>query len=162
MHIYIMKNLIMIIILLIVIYSSLYFIFNEEITIQQIEKKNLSLNILINKQPIIIEDKLNKKDINNLFNYNIIEYPKIDKIWNRNNYKYLIITSINDTSIFISNPKKIKFESPNEKDIVIDIQLKKNQSLILSFKWYYSLINNDDIEIYGIHDYITYGLNFIF
>lgn len=157
-----MKNLVLIITLLIVLYSSLYFIFKEEITIQQIQKNNISLDILINKQPIIIEDKLNKKEINDLFKYNIIEYPNVNNIWNRNQYKYILITAINNTNIFISNPKKIKFETPNEKDIVIDIQLKKNQSLILSFKWYYSLINNEDIEIYGIHDYITYGLNFIF
>ena len=79
-----MKNLLLIIILLIVVYSSLYFIFKEEIVIQQINKNNLSLDILINKQPIVIEDKLTEKEINNLFNYNIIEYPKYNKIWERN------------------------------------------------------------------------------
>ena len=58
--------------------------------------------------------------------------------------------------------KKLKFETPTENDIVIDIQLKKDQTLILSFKWYYSLIEKEDVKLYGIHDYITYGLNFIF
>ena len=65
-------------------------------------------------------------------------------------------------NIFISNPKKLKFETPTENDIVIDIQLKKDQTVILSFKWYYSLIEKEDVKLYGIHDYITYGLNFIF
>lgn len=157
-----MKNLLLIIILLIVLYSSLYFIFKEEIVIQQINKNNISLEILINKQPIVIEDKLTKKEINNLFNYNIIEYPTYNKIWERNKYKYLLIYALNDTNIFISNPKKLKFEIPTENDTVIDIQLKKNQTLIISFKWYYSLIEKEDIKLYGIHDYITYGLNFIF
>lgn len=157
-----MKNLLLIIILLIVLYSSLYFIFKEEIIIQQINKNNISLDILINKQPIVIEDKLTEKEINNLFNYNIIEYPAYNKIWERNKYKYLLIYALNDTNIFISNPKKLKFETPTENDIVIDIQLKKNQTLIISFKWYYSLIEKEDIKLYGIHDYITYGLNFIF
>lgn len=157
-----MKNLLLIIILLIVLYSSLYFIFKEEIVIQQINKNNISLDILINKQPIVIEDKLTEKEINNLFNYNIIEYPTYNKIWERNQYKYLLIYALNDTNIFISNPKKLKFETPTENDIVIDIQLKKNQTLIISFKWYYSLIEKEDVKLYGIHDYITYGLNFIF
>lgn len=158
-----MKNLLLIIILLIILYSSLYFIFKEEIIIQQIKKNNITLDILISKQPILIEDKLIKKEIEYLFKYNIIEYPQIyDKIWNRNQYKYILIHALNDTNVFISNPKKIKFEIPLENDTVIDIELKKNQTLILSFKWYYSLINKEDIKIYGIHDYITYGLNFIF
>lgn len=157
-----MKNLLLIIILFIVLYSSLYFIFKEEIVIQQINKNNISLDILINKQPIVIEDKLTKKEINNLFNYNIIEYPIYNKIWQRNQYKYLLICALNDTNIFISNPKKLKFETPTENDIVIDIQLKKDQTVILSFKWYYSLIEKEDVKLYGIHDYITYGLNFIF
>ena len=103
-----MKNLLLIIILFIVLYSSLYFIFKEEIVIQQINKNNISLDILINKQPIVIEDKLTKKEINNLFNYNIIEYPTYNKIWQRNQYKYLLICALNDTNIFISNPKKTK------------------------------------------------------
>jgi hypothetical protein len=157
-----MKNLLLIIILLIVVYSSLYFIFKEEIVIQQINKKNISLDILINKQPIVIEDKLTENEINNLFKYNIIEYPIYNRIWERNQYKYLIICALNNTNIFISNPKKLKFEIPTENDTIIDIQLKKNQTLILSYKWYYSLINKEDIKIYGIHDYITYMLNFIF
>lgn len=157
-----MKNLLLIIILLIILYSSLYFIFKEEIIIQQIKKKNITLDILINKQPIVIEDKFTQKEIKNIFQYNIIEYPIYNKIWERNQYKYILFYAINDTNIFISNPKKLKFEIPTENDIVIDIQLKKNQTLILSFKWYYSLINKEDIKIYGIHDYITYGLNFIF
>jgi len=158
-----MKNLLLIIILLIILYSSLYFIFKEEIIIQQIKKINITLDILISKQPIIIEDKLTQKEIENLFKYNIIEYPPIyDKIWNRNQYKYILIYALNDTNVFISNPKKIKIEIPLENDIVIDIQLKRNQTLLISFKWYYSLINKGDIKIYGIHDYITYGLNFIF
>jgi hypothetical protein len=157
-----MKNLLLIIILLILVYSSLYFIFKEEIIIQQIKKNNITLDVLINKQPTIIEDKLTQKEIKNIFQYNIIEYPISQELWNRNQYKYLLIYGLNDNNIFISNPKKLKFEIPKENDIVIDIQLKKNQTLILSFKWYYSLINNKDIKIYGIHDYITYGLNFIF
>lgn len=157
-----MKNLLLIIILLIVLYSSLYFIFKEEIVIQQINKNNISLDILINKQPIVIEDKLTKKEIKNLFYNNIIEYPTYNKIWERNQYKYLLIYALNDTNIFISNPKKLKFEIPKENDTVIDIQLKKDQTLIISFKWYYSLIEKEDVKIYGIHDYITYGLNFIF
>jgi hypothetical protein len=157
-----MKNLILIIILLLIIYSSLYFIFKDEIIMQQVKKNNITLDLLISKQPIIVEDKLTNKEIKNLFEYNIIERPISDKIWNRNQYKYLLIKSLNNTNVFISNPKKIKYETPVESDIVIDIQLKKNQSLILPFKWYYSLININDIEMYGIHDYITYGLNFIF
>jgi hypothetical protein len=52
-----MKNLILIIILLLIIYSSLYFIFKDEIIMQQVKKNNITLDLLISKQPIVVEDK---------------------------------------------------------------------------------------------------------
>ena len=78
--------------------------------------------------------------------------------------KYTLIYAKIDISIFISNPKYFSTKIPNENDTVIEIKLKKYNSLILPFKWYNSLNeeNKDTVIIQGIHDYITYILSIIF
>ena len=157
-----MRNIIYLFIVLLIIYSLCYFIFNNEIELLQIEKNNLTMDLLIQKNPIIIQNNIDLDFIKSIFKNNIINLIKPNEQWNRNNFKYVIIIPITDTNIFISKPKKIKYEIPNKDEILIDVKLKKNNSILLPFKWYYSLNNIDDVMIIGIHDYITYLLKFIF
>jgi archaellin len=157
-----MNKLIIILILILIIYTSCYFIFNEEISILQLKKNKLKIENLLSKQPIIIEDNIDNKFIKETFKYNIISEYKAKKIWERTNYKYTIIYSLKDTTIFISNPKELKTKIPNKKDIIIEIKLKKGRSIIIPFKWYYSLENKNYVRIYGIDDYITYIFGTIF
>ena len=157
-----MRNIIYLFIVLLIIYSLCYFIFNNEIELLQIEKNNLTMDLLIQKNPIIIQNNIDLDFIKSIFKNNIINIIKPNELWNRNNSKYIIIIPITDTNIFISKPKKIKYEIPNKDEIIIDVKLKKNNSILLPFKWYYSLNNVDDVMAIGIHDYITYLLKFIF
>lgn len=158
-----MKKILLAIVLIIaIIYSLCYLIFPEEIVLLQVKKENLSIDNLLSKQPIIIENKINREYIDKIFKFNLISKIKKNNIWNRTNNKYTLFFAKNDTTIFISNPKKIKYEEPTKNDIVIEIKIKKDQSLILPYKWYYSLDNKNQIIKYGIHDYITYIYNIIF
>lgn len=157
-----MRNIIYLFIVLLIIYSLCYFIFNNEIELLQIDKNNLTMDLLIQKNPIIIQNNIDLEFINSIFKNNIINTIKPNELWNRNNFKYAIIIPVTDTNIFISKPKKIKYEIPNKDEILIDVKLKKNNSILLPFKWYYSLNNKEDVMVIGIHDYITYLLKFIF
>jgi hypothetical protein len=157
-----MRNIIYLFIVLLIIYSLCYFIFNNEIELLQIDKNNLTMDLLIQKNPIIIQNNIDLEFINYIFKNNIINTIKPNELWNRNNFKYAIIIPVTDTNIFISKPKKIKYEIPNKDEILIDVKLKKNNSILLPFKWYYSLNNIEDVMVIGIHDYITYLLKFIF
>jgi hypothetical protein len=156
------KILLAIVLIIIIIYSLCYLIFPEEIVLLQVKKENLSIDNLLSKQPIIIENKINREYIDKIFKFNLISKIKKNNIWNRTNNKYTLFFAKNDTTIFINNPKKIKYEEPTKNDIVIEIKIKKDQSLILPYKWYYSLDNKNQIIKYGIHDYITYIYNIIF
>ena len=145
-------------IILLLIYCYCYFIFNFDITILQTSLNDFNFNLLYQKQPLIIEDKI--IDYNNLvsswFKQNII-YDNISyncNFWNTNNFKYLFIYSINDTEILLNKPN-IKKIIPDETDQIVSIQLYTNQCLILPFKWKYFIENNNDLIIIGIHDYIT-------
>tara|TARA_B000000441_G_C21724243_1_gene341304 strand:+ start:804 stop:1277 length:474 start_codon:yes stop_codon:yes gene_type:complete len=156
-----LKKIIYYILIILIIYSLCYYIFSDEIIILQVEKNKLNIDNLLSKKPIVIYDKIDKEFINNTFKYNLIYKYNSDKIWERTKYKYTILYAKNNTNIFITNPDKIKDKIPDENDTIIDMKLNKNQSIILPFKWYYSLENKNNIIEYGIHDYITYLLSFI-
>lgn len=151
-------------IILLLLYIYCYFIFTSVITILQTNINDFKLDLLYQRQPIVINDKI--KDINNILNLwfkqNIIDY-NIDinnDSWITNKYKYLYFYSINDdTEIFLSKPN-INEKIPNQNEKIINIKLKQFQSLIIPFKWKYYIDNKNFIKLYGIHDYITYFLAF--
>lgn len=171
-------NYIFLFILLIIIYASLYYIYNDELIIYQVESSHFDFNLLYNKQPIIIQDSIKNIDeiLVNWFNYNIIEYDvNIPNIWNWNinNFKYFLIYADaqeeNSIEITLGNPlTKHKNNVPISPDIISDynqklttILLNKNKLLIIPFKWFYHLnIISGNPRFFGIHDYITYGLSF--
>ena len=75
----------------------------------------------------------------------------------------MFLHCLNDCEILLYQAgQKIINNIPDTKEPILIIKLKKNQSLIIPFKWYYYIKNNDNI-IYtnniGIHDYITYICN---
>jgi hypothetical protein len=78
-------------IFLLLIYTSFYYIFIDEISIYQVSINNFDFELLYKKQPIVISDYIS--DINyilaNWFNYNIIYNLNNNYIWQKNKYKYL-------------------------------------------------------------------------
>ena len=144
-----------------IIFIMLFYISRRNIYIQ-LKKNKLNIDNLLSKQPIVIEDDIDSTFIKNIFKYNKIFKFNSKNLWERTQFKYTLLYAKNDTNIFISNPKQFKNIIPNVDDIVINIKLNKNKSIILPFKWYYSLDNKNNILIYGIHDYITLFFSFIF
>ena len=145
------------IIVFIIILCFCYFVYPSNITIHQLSLDNFNFDVLYNRQPIVIEDKL--VDINKIislwFDFNIIQYPIINSEWYRTQFKYTILQSTEDTEILLSNPyTNITNNKPNEDTKLVLIKLKENQFIILPFKWYFH--KNKNIKIIGIHDIITY------
>lgn len=160
---------ILILIILLIIYVYSYFIYNETLIILQSSLSDFNFDILLKKHPIVIQDKIQNiiPVIDSWFSHNIINNIIIDnKNWLINNYKYLIIYVNDDTNILIHQPNNNynNYNIPNENIPLIEIKLKKNQFIILPFKWRYKLDENinNNINIYGVHDYITYFLHTIF
>lgn len=153
-----------IIVLMIFLYIYCYFIYPNYISILQTSLKEFEFNLLFKKQPLVIQDKL--KDVLSIlqawFSPNIINDTIFDKnkLWNINKYKYLYCYALEDTEILLYSPKnKVINDTPNNDEPIIEIKLKKSQSLIIPYHWYYNIKNIDSIKLYGIHDYITYLIN---
>jgi hypothetical protein len=159
MNLYIIPIIILIILIL---YSLCYFIYPTSIIILQTTLNEFNFNQLLQKQPLVIGDKI--ADVNTLleswFGPNIINiYNPYQYIWNMNNYKYMFIYSQEDTEILLLQAgKKLINNNPDNKDTILAIKLYKNQSLIIPFKWHF-YYDKQNIKIYGIHDYITYMIN---
>ncbi len=161
-----------IIIIIISIYIYCYYIFPSSVSILQSNINEFELSTLQQRQPIVINDCLQEKEklIQLWFKYNLI-YPlnssNLIKQWIHNPYKYLFINPNIDKEIIIYKASNDSLP-PNQDEQIIAIKLKKNQSLILPFKWKYYIdidINDDNnlekkVDIYGLHDYITFFLSF--
>jgi hypothetical protein len=144
-------------IFLLLIYTSFYYIFIDEISIYQVSINNFDFELLYKKQPIVISDYIS--DINyilaNWFNYNIIYNLNNNYIWQKNKYKYLFVQSIpdNPAEIYLCNPSSKITNGIPDKDSNITSILLNNKSIIIPFNWNYYISGNTNM--YGIHDYIT-------
>jgi len=154
------------VIVFILAYIYCYFIYPSYISIIQTSLEDFDFNLLLKRQPIVIEDRI--KDvinvINSWFSPNIIQDIQFDtkRIWNVNSHKYLYVYTLIDSELLLfAHGNKVIDDVPDSNESVIAIQLKANQSAIIPFRWYYSIKNIDDVKLYGIHDYITYALDFI-
>ena len=143
------------IIAVIAIYACLYYIFTEDLIIYQTDLAHFDLNMLYNKQPIIIEDQVQKprEILSSWFNVNFIEETVATDIWTRNNYKYLMICSGETLSEITLCPPRSTPETSTE---LTTIKLKNNKILIVPFKYYFNIQGH--VRMYGIDDYITYAL----
>jgi len=155
-------NLFIIIIIIILIYISCYFIFPPSVQILQTTITDFNFPVLYTRQPIVIYDYLQEKEelINSWFKFNYKKNLEIqENQWIYNKYKYLFISANIDTEIIIYKAS-ISSKIPTENDSIIAIKLKKDQSLILPYRWKY--YHNNDINIWGIHDLITFFVSLVF
>jgi hypothetical protein len=167
-----------IIVFIILLYILCYYIHPSNIIILQSSIDNFNFDLLLQRYPLLIHDFIyNIEDILIFwFNNNIIKKKtKLceEKEWYLNPYKFLLFHSFEEKELLFSNPyTKLQYSGPAaSKDVnipdyryipttdsnIISIKIKKNQILIIPFKWY---IYNENIinkcNIYGIHDYITF------
>lgn len=161
-----MKIYFYIFLLIFILYSLCYFIYPTSIIILQTTLNEFNFNLLLQKQPLVIGDKIINIDdlINTWFSPNIINknYHNNTHKWEINKYKYLFLYTEIDTEILLSKAgTKLINGFPNEnKETILAIKLYKNQGLIIPFRWCYYIDNNNIIK-YGIHDYITYVIQII-
>lgn len=182
-----MKSLItFIIILIILIYIKYDLKYNQNTQLLQFTSDRISQDILFEKSPIIIEDRINNMlDFihnvipNHYFNKNNIKFDNIFKI-NKNLATYMIIYNTNNKPIdvYISNPsnkKKFRYVSSNSNNYSISnfnitdinnindtqfikIILHPKQSIILPKQWLF--IINKPTQLYSLFGLISYFISF--
>lgn len=158
-------KLFLIIIGIISAYVYCYFVFPTEISILQTSLKEFDFNLLHRRQPLVVQDYVDDVTglINAWFSSNIVDnniFFDHNRIWNINSHKYCYAYAVEDTEILVySAANKIVNDTPDNSEPVVAIKLKKYQSVVIPFKWCYHVKNKDSIKLYGIHDYVTWGLH---
>jgi len=151
-----------VVILLILVYLKFYTSVSTGIKIIQLSLTDLSPQIMLQKHPIILDEKIvNPMSLlQAVFKYLYI-YKRVKtsedgdpNIFRKNTSRFLIIYSNKDnSSIEIVNPSYVK----NLKEIppFIDVKLHANMCMILPFKWYYRLPSPSNIGTIALEDLIS-------
>jgi len=145
-------------------YLYCYFVFPSHISIIQTTLSSFNFNMLLERQPIVVDDTI--KDIlsviDSWFSSNIIQDAEINdkKTWNINRHKYLVCYTLDDDELLLYKAgNSVVNDVADDKEPIIAITLKKHQTVIVPFQWYYNIKNKDNFKLYGVHDYCTYILN---
>jgi hypothetical protein len=149
-----------IIIALLYVYISYYYRYPTKVSILQSRLNEFDLNLLNEKQPIVIEDRI--KDINEIrkawFKWNFKkEYNTYDTDkWYKNNFKYFLIHPQEDTEVFLYPPNKpVINNEPSPEEQIIVMKLKANQLLIVPYKWLNMIDKLQNVNFIGLNDIFT-------
>lgn len=150
-----------IIAIILILYACCYYIQPSSIVILQTTLSEFNFNLLLQKQPLVIGDKIIKINdlIKSWFSPNIISVHDFNikniNNWILNKNKYLLLHSNENTEVLLlQGGKKLINNEPSEKETILAIKLYENQSLIVPFRWYY-YCNTTNIKCFEINDYIS-------
>jgi len=164
-----MMKLFLLIIVLIILYAYCYFIFPKDLHILQTSVRDFDFNLLQARQPLVIQDAI-PNDIDTLisswFSPNIVkkidQQPASTTHWNKNTYKYMLVHAQQDTELLLyqAGQKMDASNMPDTDEPIIAIKMREFQSVIVPYRWHYHL-PKDTYTLYGIHDYVTYVIDFL-
>jgi hypothetical protein len=160
-----LKYILIFLTILIVIYIFTYYNYPKKSQIYQTQIEKFKWDILLNKQPVIIDSKtINLEEFTKKWFYlNIINNFELSNsdIWNDNKYKYLIIQANNNGEILLyPASKKMVNENgnkiPDTEESLVALQISEGQIIILPFHW--KFLTTINIKCVGVNDIISYFL----
>lgn len=155
-----------VIVCLVVFYLYGYFVFPQNVSILQTSLEGFDFNLLLSKQPIVIEDQTEdiKSVIEAWFSSNIVRDASFNQkhTWNINSFKYMVAYARDDLEMYLYPPRhKIVADIPSSADPIIAIKIRKHQSIVFPYRWRYNVKNAESVKLYGIHDYATYAMDYV-
>jgi hypothetical protein len=147
-----------------IIYIYSYYKLPKELILLQTSLSRFQFDMLREKQPIVIHDRLPNLDaIHRLwFQTNRVSHTKYpeNNPWQRNRYKYLVLHPKKDCEIMVvlGNTNLLEDGAPDpETAMPVVLQMKSDQMVILPFRSLW-MSSASDIHAIGVHDWITYFL----
>jgi hypothetical protein len=153
---------------IVVIYISYYYKYPKHVTILQTALPRFYFDMLREKQPIVIEEKV--VDVVGLCNmwfkqnmkypFSVTSYTDDTTVWTRNDYKYMVLHCEEPCEVLLASARD-KLDKNNELPehaTIVAIHLSAKQSVIVPFHMYYTVIHNEkqiNVTAVGVHDLIT-------
>ena len=133
----------------------------KRVFILQTSLADFNFKLLLEKQPIVVQDRVD--DItpiwNGWFRYNINKEFEItpEVGWIRNRYKHMLVHAKEDCEVLMCPPGCRHTNGvPDTTEEVIAVKLYKGMSLVLPFRWYFTV--DKPVHACGVHDLVTYVL----
>lgn len=160
----------LVIVFLICFYVYDYYRIPADLTVLQSTLNNFQFELLREKQPIVIQDRVPTLDmIHNLwFRHNKTTHLSLSSspIWSRNRYKYMVMQAQQpcDIMITLGNVTLTEDGSPDPELVTpVAIRLQSNQFVVLPYRSYWIASPTEGSQIchfdtLGVHDYISFLL----
>ena len=148
---------------LIIIYIASYFRTPKDVHILQTSLKDFTFDMLREKQPIVIDDRVMVLDeIQKLwFQPNITTQFRLthSELWHKNKYKYIVLQAEQEGDVYMYAPGKKMIQGlPDTEETLLAVHLLPGQMLLLPYRWWYHIPDRMAVSTIGVHDYITYLL----
>jgi hypothetical protein len=160
------------ILIFVALYVYSYYKYPDKIHILQIHPDEFKTNMLLEKQPIVIDN--NASSLSDLksacFMWSPTQSFNISgsNLWHYNKYKHIAIQLESAGEILLCPPTTkmlpnksgdITTQEPDPEDAnLLAIQAKTNEIIIIPFHWRYLIDTKLDVKCMGIHDWVTYVL----
>lgn len=154
-----------VIFILAIVYLRFYFKSPKDVAILQTTLQNFSFEILREKQPLVIQDRIqNLQEIKKTWFKHIVAKDvtlNADELstWYTNKYKYLILHPSSSCEVLLyPASEKLVDGVPPENATLVAIKLAEHQMVIIPYRMHYSISSSINVPGLGVHDYITMWL----
>lgn len=151
--------------LVIFVYLRFYMSVSSNVKITQLSLTELSHSILMEKNPIIIEERIVNPIslLQTVFKYMYV-YKRVKEVedgdglkFRQNRARFMILSSkIDDCSVQIQNPN-VSVEDTASPPYV-DVRLHANMTMILPYKWWYRLPTPQYVSSIALEDVLSLTL----
>lgn len=151
-------------IVVIIIYVRHYFRTPAEVAILQTTLNNFTFEILREKQPLVIQDRVASLDeirstwFKHILTTHITLPADQYTLWTQNKHKYLVLHPSTQCEVLLysnAGPPLTDEGVPPEDATLVAIQLAENQMVVIPYRMYYSVSSPQPVQALGVHDYIT-------
>lgn len=152
--------------IIVFIYVRYYFRSPQEVAILQTTLRNFTFDILREKQPLVIQDRVaDIQDIKNTwFKHSFVtdlSFPPDEySEWHHNKYKYLVLHPSTQCEVLLYSASASAEPmgpdgAPPENATLVAIQLAENQMVIIPYRMHWSIQTTAHVSALGIHDLVT-------
>jgi hypothetical protein len=144
-------------------YILYYYRYPKEVTILQTTLPNFKFQLLLEKQPIVLQDRVTDlKELQSMwFPYmSTMQIWATTHEWYKNKHKYFVLQPQSDVLLYLyPRGKSLINGVPDSTQTLIEIKLQAYQVIILPYKYYYHFEENDIvIHTIAVNDFLTYIL----
>jgi hypothetical protein len=135
----------------------------SEVEILQSTLQHFTFDMLREKQPIIIDDRVVKlDDLAHLwFRANINRSFQLEgsETWHKNAFKYMVFHAQEEGDIYVyPAAKKMVDGAPDPEESLVAVHLQQGQIAIIPYRWRYLVMPPLKGICLGVHDYLTFVL----